>query len=71
MKGWRASVNVGAWRTCDCGKRGFATRKGARSAMKSAHPGDSALSVYRCLKVDGNWHYGHLNMWFRNQRAAA
>lgn len=44
--------------TCSlCGKKGFETRKEARSNAKKAHP-NAHLAPYEC--DNGFWHYGHL-----------
>lgn len=46
--------------TCGCGKRGYTTRKDAKTAGRRAHPGDH-MSTYVCSASDsGYWHYGHL-----------
>lgn len=46
------------WSTCEqCGgKRGFTTRKGAKTALRS-HP-DEGLKVYRCPHSN-RYHIGH------------
>lgn len=43
--------------TCECGKRGYFTRRQARTRGKKAHPGDK-LNAYQC-EQSGYFHYGH------------
>lgn len=63
--------DAGPWRTCECGKRAYGSRKRARRAMKGIHPGDSSMQVYACDEHDGNWHYGHPVRWHIDQRDVA
>lgn len=44
--------------SCDCGKWGYLSRRTAKAAARTFHPGDH-LSAYRC-PASGYWHYGHL-----------
>lgn len=39
-----------------CGKRCFSTKRWAKNAAKTAHPGDH-FNAYKCGTY---WHYGHL-----------
>jgi len=41
-----------------CGKTSFRSRKAARAAARSFHPGEHKR-IYRC--VDERWHYGRLD----------
>lgn len=40
------------------GKRGFRSKKDAKTAMRRAHP-NGAMNAYRCSACR-LWHYGHL-----------
>lgn len=42
--------------TCECGKRSYGSRKGAKIARKRT--GSPGMSVYRCQRSDA-WHIGH------------
>lgn len=44
--------------TCECGKRGYMSKKDAKAASKALHPG-SGNHVYAC-ESSGLWHFGHL-----------
>ena len=49
---------MGAVALCsECGKKTYASKKAARSAARSLHPGEQ-MNAYRC---GTGWHYGHLD----------
>lgn len=51
-------LRSGYVRTCECGKKAYASRKKARMARRVLHhPG--RLNAYRCHWSD-YWHLGHL-----------
>lgn len=45
-----------------CGKRGYRSRKDAKRASRTFHPGAS-LRPYECPARVGLWHYGHRPDW--------
>lgn len=45
---------------CECGKRGYLTRKEAKRVARRLYPGDSGLNAYRCLTYPDFFHLGHL-----------
>lgn len=60
-----ARLPVGAmWvTTCArCGKRGYKTRKDAKRAARTFHPGDTQRP-YRCPVLPDLWHFGHRPEW--------
>lgn len=50
-------------RHCRCGKRGYTSRKQARTVLREVRrKGDwdiSSLDIYRCRVDDTHWHLGH------------
>lgn len=46
----------------DCDKRGYKTRKDAKNASKTFHPGAPQRS-YECPTHPGIWHFGHKPDW--------
>lgn len=45
-----------------CDKRGYRSRKDAKRASKTFHPGDPQRP-YECPVLHGIWHYGHRPDW--------
>ncbi len=63
-KSWPATPHSGLVRLGPCapcgGKHTYPSRKTARRAARTLHPGDSRLAAYACPHRDGTyWHIGH------------
>jgi hypothetical protein len=51
-----------------CNKRSYRSRKDARRAAKTFHPGESQRT-YECPARAGMWHYGHRPDWVTQGKA--
>ncbi|GLY55340.1 hypothetical protein Lesp01_89950 [Lentzea sp. NBRC 102530] len=58
--------------TCACGKRGYGSRKEARTIAKNLYPSDH-MNAYRCDKSP-YFHFGHpwpgVRDWARKRRSS-
>lgn len=53
------SCPVRRFRCHQCGKWSYSSRKEAKQAMRSFHPGTKGLGAYRCHINHDMWHIGH------------
>lgn len=47
------------WLTCQCGKRGYDSRKAAKRVLRRAHPDGTRMHAYQCDIDTTLWHVGH------------
>lgn len=58
---------------CSCGKKAYSTKKTAKRAARTCHPG-ARLGTYQCdrsASVSPAWHYGHVDLYVRDLRVRA